>query len=253
MTDRKTRNLLCVMVSVGERSRLTNVTWPRFAHWCERHGYEAVLLKEDLLKKYGYERPPHFNKCLVPKYFPGYDGYLVADDDILVSKFAPALPSVTEDSFFMARDAEQGYTTAPYVAFNGNTGFLLFGKNRCVVFAEVFEKNVSKGFHTTTDGYNIWGPYDQGAINELAFSKGIVQELDSRYNYSLVPEYWLNADRKKWVSSTLYRLRYYFTLMVPFHPNRKRMQQAFVIHLINCRFIPYVELLYNKLAFRKRF
>jgi len=247
------RNLICVMVSVGERSRLTDITWPRFENWCKQYGYKAVLLKENLLAKYGYERPPHFNKCLVPKYFPGYDTYLVADDDILVSKFAPALPATTDDSFFMARDANQGHTTAPYIRFNGNTGFLLFGKNHCSLFEEVFEKHVAKGIHLTTDGFEVWGPFDQGAINELAFSKGIVEELDTRYNYSMVPEYWLNANRKKWVRSTMYRLRYYFTLMIPCHRNRKRMQQAYVIHLINCRFIPYVELLYNKLAFRKRF
>lgn len=247
------RNILCVMVSVGNRSRLTDITWPRFVHWCERHGYEAVLMEENLLEKYGYERPPHFNKCLVARHFPGYDAYLVADDDILVSKFAPALPETTDDSFFLARDAEQGQTTAPYVRFNGNTGMLLFGKNHISVFEKVFEKKVAKGLHITTDGYRVWGPYDQGPINELAFAKGIVQELDTRFNYSLVPEYWLNANRKKWVSSTVYRLRYYFTLMIPFHPNRKLMQQAYVIHLINCRFIPYVECLYNKIAFRKRF
>lgn len=243
------RNLLCVMVSVGERSRLTDVTYPRFVHWCEQHGYKAVLLKEDLLKKYGYERPPHFNKCLVPRYFPGYDEYLILDDDILFSKAAPAFPAGGADSFLMAKDPIQGLTNAAYVQFNGNTGVLLVGKNKLFILDEVFHLPVTLNGapHTTSDGFTIWGPYDQGLINEIAFKANAVTELDHRYNYALVAEYWLNANREKWVSSTFYRLKYYFSLLLPFHPNAKKMRKAHVLHLINCRFIPYVDFVYNRL------
>lgn len=242
------RNLICVMVSVGERSRLTNVTYPRFIDWCERHGYKGVLLKEDLLKKYGYERPPHFNKCLVPKHFPGYDEYLILDDDILFSKTAPAFPAGGVDCFLMAKDPMKGITNAPFVQFNGNTGVLLVGKNKQFLFDRVFDLPVTlKGApHTTSEGFSIWGPYDQGLINEVAFKEQAVTELDYRYNYSLVPEYWLNANQKKWVRSTLYRLRYYFTLLLPFHRNARNMRKAYVLHLINCRFIPYVDFVYNR-------
>jgi hypothetical protein len=243
------RNIICVMVSVGERSRLTDVTWPRLEHWCKRHGYKAVLLKEDLLKIYGYERPPHFNKCLVPKYFPGYDEYLILDDDLLFSKHAPEFPAGGADCFLMAKDPMKGITNAPFVQFNGNSGVLLVGKNKQYLFDRVFDLPVTLhgSPHTTCEGFTIWGPYDQGLINEVAFKEKVVTELDFRYNYSLVPEYWLNSNKQKWLSSRLHRMRYYFTLLFPFHRNARKMRKAYVLHLINCRFIAYVDFVYNRL------
>lgn len=244
------RNIICVMVSVGERKHLTNITFPRFSNWCETYGYEYVLLKDNLLEKYGYDRPPHFNKCLVPKHFPGYDEYLVVDDDILISVKAPSLPEIGPDSFLMAKDPVQHITDAPYVQFNGNTGFLLFGKNKSVLFEEVFQRDYTKGLpYKNRQGFTIWGPYDQGPINDIAFSENSVSELDSRFNYALVAEYWLNADKERWVSSAIYRLKYYFSLSLPFHSNAKKMRQAYVLHLINCRFNRYVDFIFNVLRF----
>lgn len=235
------------MVSVGDRSHITDITFPRFKNWCIKNGYEYRLLKDNLLLHFDYDRPLHFNKCLIHKYFKGFDEYLVIDDDILIGKNTPKLPLCNNNEFFIAKDTKQDVTTAPYVNFNANSGFMLGTKLSMTFLDRVFNLNFSNGVYITTEGYRIWGPYDQGPINEVIFKHTNVQELDTRFNYAFVTDFWTNGDSSKWLNSKYFRFLFYFSLALPFHPNFRRMRNAYSLHLIHCPYFRYIDIIFNVL------
>jgi len=61
---------IVVMVSIGNRSHLTDHAFPRLSKWASKHGYNSILLK----KAYNpLDRAPHFNKLQVHKLIPGFN------------------------------------------------------------------------------------------------------------------------------------------------------------------------------------
>jgi hypothetical protein len=82
----KDRDTIAIMVSVGSREHLSNYTYPRLSAWASSHGYGCLLPKEDLGDK---DIEPHFIKLLAYKAAPGYQRYIIIDDDLLLRTDSP--------------------------------------------------------------------------------------------------------------------------------------------------------------------
>jgi hypothetical protein len=68
---------IAIMFSVGDRTHISDITFPRLAQWAKKHGYSAALIKEN----YEYlDKTPHFNKLVSHKVMPGYDRYIIVDE-----------------------------------------------------------------------------------------------------------------------------------------------------------------------------
>ncbi|RZJ79904.1 MAG: response regulator transcription factor [Flavobacterium sp.] len=83
------------MVSIGERSHLTDFSFPRLSKWASKFGYNSILLK----KAYNpLNRAPHFNKLQVHKLVPNFKRYIIVDDESIaheiIKKYCSLLPNM---------------------------------------------------------------------------------------------------------------------------------------------------------------
>ena len=214
---------LVAMLSYGDRCHLSDPAFRRASQWASRHGYSALLVKEPL------HRPgesPHFGKLRLPEVAPGYNRYLILDDDLLITARAPALPATPPQCVALAPDAEQRHTTNPLVRWTGNTGFILIHRQSL----DLFSKALSHGDEPT-----VWpGFADQAALNAVAWREGRVHQLDKAWNYQPVLEYFLTGkDWPHWLASRSYRLGFYARVLLRApHPVIACMRSAYGIHLI---------------------
>ena len=213
---------LVAMLSYGNRSHLSDPAFRRASQWASRHGYSALLVKEPLHRS--GERP-HFGKLRLPEVAPGYDRYLILDDDLLITAKAPALPVTPPHCVALAPDAEQRHTTNPLVRWTGNTGFILIHRQSLDLFHKALEAE---------EDSTIWGIADQGALNGVAWREGRVHQLDKAWNYQPVLEYFLTGkDWPHWLASRSYRLGFYARVLLRApHPVIACMRSAYGIHLI---------------------
>ena len=215
---------LVAMLSYGDRCHLSDPAFRRASQWASRHGYSSLLVKDPL------HRPgerPHFGKLRLPFVAQGYDRYLIVDDDLLISSRAPALPETPVHKVALAPDAEQRHTTNPIVKWTGNTGFLLVHRQGL----DLLEKALNAEEDPT-----IWGIADQGALNGVAWREDRIHQLDQRWNYQPVLEYFLRGRGwDAWQGDRIYRISFYARLLSrSSHPVLKQLSQAWGVHLIRC-------------------
>lgn len=213
---------LLTTVSIGSRHHLTRHTLPRMEDWSRAHSLDFQVIRQPLVPD---GMPPHFNKLAVPTAFPGYDRYVVVDDDLLISRHAPAPPDVPAGRIGLVPDDEQSHTRAPYVKWTGNTGFIVADAAAVPIFADA----LARGSDDT-----IWGYADQSALNRSAWETNCVERLDARWNFMPVIHYFVSRNTwDQWKNSRLYRLRYYAALVSGLAwKERRKIRAAFGVHLV---------------------
>lgn len=212
---------LVATVSIGERRHLTRHSLPRMERWAATHGLDFAVVREPLVPAH---LPPHFNKLAVPQAHPGYDRYVIVDDDLLVARHAPEPPRVPSGCIGLAPDDEQRNTTASYVEWTGNTGFIVADGAAGDLFAAALAHGAEPA---------IWGYADQGALNHAAWTARRIVQLDPRWNHMPVIRYFVRRDAwEAWRTQRFYRLRFYAGLCLPFSPERRDIRAAYGVHLV---------------------
>jgi hypothetical protein len=212
---------LAAMISIGRGRECTPYAFPRLTAWAQRHSLDVVLITTPLKGN----RLPHFEKLSVPAAFPGYDRYVICDDDLLISAQAPEPPMPEKTCVGMVPDAVQENTTAPYVKWTGNTGMLVLGADAI----DLCESAQEQG-----DTSDIWGIADQGALNRVAWQQNRVSARDPRWNFMPVIEYIDNeVSWNVWSTRRSTRMGYYARLLSGI-PSRYRenVRSAWGLHLI---------------------
>ena len=86
-----------------------------------------------------------------------------------------------------------------------------------------------------SDGTNkgIWGPFDQGILNDVLFKSYKIHELDWRWNYQAVIDFYIKGKGwDEWRTNRFYRISYYLSLLLPFNnKNRILIKKTFGIHM----------------------
>jgi hypothetical protein len=228
-TGDKTETIV-VMVSVGDRTRLTNYTYPRLALWASLHGYSCMLIKKSITDP---SVAPHFNKLIAHRLAPGFKRYIIVDDDILLKKDAPPMQEVPDGFVGLSEDAVQSNTPAAHVKWTGNTGFIVADGDALELLEEAYQNGEYP--YNCWDGSDkgIWGPHDQASLNNVLFNQNRIYKLDWRWNYQAVICYYATKDDgwEKWRDSRLYRIWYYISLLSPLSNSRKLVNKCYGIHM----------------------
>lgn len=225
---RKEANTIVIMVSVGDREHLTKFTYPRLAAWAAKHHYSSCLLKKPYQSD--LDRSLHFTKLMAHKILPGFERYIIIDDDLLLRTDAPEMEEVPEGYVGLCMDAVQVNTAATHVKWTGNTGFIVCDRSAL----KFLEQAYYEGEYQPLDpSQTIWGPFDQAILNHILFKNDRVYQLDWRWNYQCVIDYydktigWHNWKNKRWE-----RLLYYLKIGLPLSSRaKKKITQAYGIHM----------------------
>lgn len=217
-----------IMVSIGERTHLTDYTYIRIVSWAEKYGYSPFLVKE--LYADAKLRSPHFTKLMAHKIVGGFQRYIIVDDDILLSENAPEMENVPHGFVGMCRDAVQGNTLAKHVNWTANSGFIVCDSTAVKFLEMAYEKGI---YEPKISEDQIWGPFDQAILNDIVFSHNSVFELDWRWNYQCVIDYYSKTiGWEKWKSSRFQRIFYYLSLIIALPSKSYKMfRSAYGIHM----------------------
>lgn len=221
---------IVMMVSIGNRVHLSNFTYPRLAAWAASHGYSCMLVKKKIITD---DRAPHFNKLIAHRLAPGFKRYIIIDDDLMLKAGSPPLPDFDESKVGLCEDPVQSNTHAPHVKWTANTGFIAAYHHSLHLLEQAYQNGEYPYNCWDDSGKGIWGPHDQAALNNILFQKNLVHQLDSRWNYQLVVDYYTNRGKgwHKWTQSRFYRLGFYISLFLPFSKNKKLLKQSYGLHM----------------------
>jgi hypothetical protein len=220
------------MVSVGERTHLTDVSFPRVTYWASRHKYNSILINIPLQPE---NRSPHYGKLAAPKFFPGFDIYCIVDDDLLISRLAPKLPDIIPGKIGIVRDEVQTKNgNSDFTEWNANTGFMIVHKDAVVYL----ESAIDHGNEP-----KLPGPYDQGALNYVGWQKDIFQEIDIKWNFQMINHFIINYKNwKYWDKNILNRIKYFINIKFNLlSKQRKLIKNSYGVHLIKNRFTKYTD------------
>lgn len=193
------------------------------------------------------DKAPHFNKLKVPQMVPGYKRYIIVDDDIMIKENAPAMDSVPSGFVGLCMDAVQTNTEAPHVEWTANSGFIVTDGSGAALLDEAYNLGEYPYKHNDGSGKGIWGPFDQGIVNDVLFKHEKIYKLDWRWNFQPVLDYFMN-DRgwEVWSKSRLYRLMYYIAQIIPVKKtNKKKVKEAYGVHLIRVSNPLFFDFLYK--------
>jgi len=225
------KHTIAIMVSLGDRTHLTNYTYPRLAFWASQHGYSSMLLKKPF--EDNLNRSPHFTKLMVHKIVPGFKRYIIVDDDLMFRKDAPVMESVPEGYVGLCKDGVQNNTDADHVKWTANSGFIVCDDSALVHLESAYHEGEYKYSCSYGSKKGIWGSFDQGILNDVLFKINKVYELDWRWNYQAVIEFYNNGmGWDKWRTNRFYRICYYLSLLSPvYNKNRSLLKKAYGIHM----------------------
>ena len=229
---------LVAIVSIGSRTKTFALSVPRARLYAARHGYDFTLITEALRPESG--RTPHWDKLLVPQAFPGYDRYLLVDDDVLINhRLAPPLPDVPEGLIGIVKEPLPTRFDPP-MEFLGNSGVLLVDAAAVDLLDRAYKMGVVKG--------KIPGIAEQPALNITGWNTGRFVRLDWRWNY-LVMNDWLRTAHHQvypWTSNLTKARIAKLTLLISLTwsklcslsgiPNRnasmERLKGSYFVHLV---------------------
>lgn len=222
---------LVIMVSVGDRSHLSDISFSRAQRWATRNNYSIILIKIPMQPS---NRSPHYGKLAAPRLFPGFDRYIIIDDDLLMSRNAPPAPNVETGKIGIARDEVQVDIVLSYAPWNANTGFMIIDKDAI----QYLEDAIVHG-----DESLLPGPYDQGALNIVGWRANVFQEIDQRWNFQLINHFITKYKSwNYWDKHVSNRILYFFNIMFnPFSIQRKLIKNCYGCHLIKCKYIRLID------------
>jgi hypothetical protein len=225
------RDTIVLMVSVGDRRYLTDYTFPRVAAWAALHGYSCMLIKKDQTE---HGLAPHFNKLIACRLAPGFSRYIIVDDDLLMKAGSPPVEDIPPGKIGLSPDAIQTLTQAKHVQWTANTGFIVAGREALYLLEEAYQSGEYPFNCWDGSGEGIWGPHDQSTLNDLLFRVNKIHQLDSRWNYQALLDFYENNGKgwHKWRSSRSYRIGYYLSLLLPFSKNRQLLKKSYGVHMI---------------------
>jgi hypothetical protein len=184
------------MVTIGEDTAMRTLAIKRAEAYAERHGYEFHQLRE---RTPGTTRTPHWEKTVLPKTRPGFDRYVIIDDDVLINhRIAPELPVIRPGNIGLVREPLPHGFSAP-VEWVGNTGFMLIHSSGLDLLSEAYALGEYKD---VPPGYG-----DQPAVNAVAWREGRVTRLDWKWNYILMADWLIRAHKQvyPWTDSAAVR------------------------------------------------
>jgi hypothetical protein len=168
------------MVTIGQSSAARKIAVRRAQEYARQHGYNFIQVTESIIPD--GDRTPHWNKLLIPQVYPGFDRYLILDDDVLINtKVAPPLPSIPARKLGIVKEPA-AIDFDPPMEWLGNSGVLLVEHDTTDLLLKAYEKGPIRG--------KIPGIADQPAVNIVAWGEGRVERLNWRWNYILMAD-WL--------------------------------------------------------------
>jgi hypothetical protein len=215
---------LVTCLSIGER-KIAETSVLRLDSWCQAQGYAFKKL-DSVIDDSRPGRSLTYQKLLIPVTFPEYDRVVVVDDDILMSAKAPGLPDTGPDQLALALNGTQQHREKIPDVTIYNTGFVIVGKDRARDFADAYEgDDADFGCAPGTDQAEINARIYRG---ELA-----ITELDPRWNFQVPQEFReANAGASWNRNPRLGRLVFLSSCLTPGNPWRKRIREAWGIHLL---------------------
>ncbi|MBD1394720.1 hypothetical protein [Mucilaginibacter glaciei] len=221
---------IVLMVSIGKRSHLSNFTYPGLAAWASLHGYSCMLVKKQMA---GEDRAPHFNKLIVHRLVPGFKRYIIVDDDLMLKGGSPPIEGFDETKIGLCKDPVQSNTQAAHVKWTANTGFIIAYQKSLHLLEEAYLNGSYPYNCWDNSDQGIWGSHDQAALNNVVFKKNLVHQLDWRWNYQIVVDYYVNRGKgwHKWTQSRVYRIGFYISLLIPFSQNKRLLNQSYGLHM----------------------
>lgn len=221
---------IVMMVSIGDRAHLTDHTFPRLVAWASAHGYSSMLIKEPIISN--STLAPHFNKLIAHRAAPGFKRYIIIDDDLMLKETAPAMEPVPEGFVGLCEDAVQTNTRAAHVNWTGNTGFIVADVKALAILEEAYA-NGEYPYHWGDNDKGIWGPYDQAALNNVAFERERAYKLDWRWNYQAIISFYKDGKGwDHWRKNRWYRMWYYLCAISPVKNKYNKMtKEAYAIHM----------------------
>ena len=184
------------MVTIGPDTTMRTLAIKRAEAYAQKHGYEFHRLCEPTN---GTDRTPHWEKTLLPKVRPGFDRYVIIDDDILINhRIAPPLPDVRPGTIGLVREPLPDGFEAP-VEWVGNTGLMLVEQAGLDLLSDAYALGE---YQAIPPGYG-----DQPAVNAVAWKAGRVTKLEWKWNYILMADWLIRSHRQQypWTNSTALR------------------------------------------------
>ena len=173
---------LVAMVTIGKDKWTRRFSVRDAQTYAAKHGYAFAQIVEASIPP--GERTPHWEKILIPKRHPGYERYLILDDDILINhRLAPELPEIPPDALGIVREPLPGANVGP-VKWVGNSGVMIVHSEA----TDLLEQAYVMG--EVTDVVPGFG--EQPAINKVAWAADRIAKLDRRWNYILMAD-WLRT------------------------------------------------------------
>jgi len=220
------------MVTIGRDTTMRRLAVKRAEAYAQLHGYEFHRLCEP---SNGATRTPHWEKTLLPKARPGFDRYVIIDDDILINhRIAPPLPPVRPGTIGLVREPLPHGFSDP-VEWVGNTGLMVVEQAGLDLLTEAYElgeyKNIPPGYG------------DQPAVNAVAWRAGRVTRLEWKWNYLLMADWLIRSHRQNypWTESAALRRLAKGTLTLRLFSRRLlsagpegicfRLRDAYMVHL----------------------
>jgi len=206
------------MITIGPDSWTRRYSVARARDYAAQHGYDFLQITEPIVKNSG--RTPHWEKVLIPRACPGYDRWLIIDDDVLINlRKAPPLPDLPVGHLGMVREPVPTRFKLP-MEWLGNSGVLLLDREA----VDLLESAYAMGeYKDIVPGYG-----DQPALNAVAWSQKRVFRLDWKWNYMLMAD-WL---------SDAYNQEYPWTKDVGL---ARRARVTLFAKLAVARFLPFLQ------------
>ena len=173
---------LIAMVTIGPDNWTRRFSVARAEIYARKHGYEFARIDRASIPP--GERTPHWEKTLVPRQLPGFDRYLIVDDDILINhRIAPPIPEIAPRKIGLVREPlpEGSGGPVPWVA---NSGMMLFARDSLDLMEAAYEMGEVSDI--------VPGFGEQPAVNHVAWRDQRVERLGKAWNYILMAD-WLRT------------------------------------------------------------
>jgi len=219
------------MVTIGRDTAMRRHAVKRAEAYAQLHGYEFHQLRDPSKET---ARTPHWEKTLLPQTRPGFDRYVIIDDDVLINhRIAPPLPAIRPGTIGLVREPLPHGFSDP-VEWVGNTGLMLVEQAGLDLLSAAYELGE---YTKIPPGYG-----DQPAVNAVAWRAGRVTRLEWKWNYLLMADWLIRGHGQSypWTESAALRRWAKGTLTLRLFARRicaapegvcARLRDAYMVHL----------------------